>query len=143
MATNPILAIGTATTPSAGSLLPIPTKTLSQDDFLKLLVVQMKAQDPLNPKTDTEFISQMTQFSALEQSKSMQRDIAGLRGDQELLQADAMIGRYVTLHDGNALVAPGVVSAVDVMDGTPKIVVNGIQYSMSQVLSISTVPQER
>ena len=106
---------------------------------MKLLVVQMKAQDPLNPKTDTEFISQMTQFSALEQAKSMQQDIAGLRGDQELLQADAMIGRFVTLYDGKALLEPGVVSAVDVIDGTPKIVVNGNQYSMSQVLSITTV----
>ena len=103
----------------------------------------MKSQDPLNPKTDTEFIAQMTQFSALEQSKAMQKDIAGLRGDQELLQADAMIGRYVTLHDGKALLKPGMVSAVDVVDGVPKIVVNGKQYSMSQVLSISTVAQEK
>ena len=110
---------------------------------MKLLVVQMKSQDPLNPKQDTEFIAQMTQFSALEQSKAMQKDIAGLRGDQELLQADALIGRSVTLRDGKVLVAPGIVSSVEVVDGTPKIVVNGKQYLMSQVLSISTVPQEK
>jgi flagellar basal-body rod modification protein FlgD len=100
----------------------------------------MKAQDPLNPKTDTEFISQMTQFSTLEQSKSMQQDIAELRDNQELLQADAMIGRHVTLQDGNNLVMAGVVSAVDVVAGIPQLVVNGNQYSMSQVLSISTAP---
>jgi flagellar basal-body rod modification protein FlgD len=143
MATNPISALGTVSPQSAATQLLTPTKTLSQDDFLKLLVVQMKSQDPLNPKTDTEFIAQMTQFSALEQSKAMQQDIAGLRGDQELLQADAMIGRFVTLQDGKNLVSPGVVSAVNVMAGTPMIVVNGNQYSMSQVLSISTVPQSK
>ena len=142
MSTTSIAASGTVSPQVAATLLPTP-KTLSQDDFLKLLVVQMKSQDPLNPKQDTEFIAQMTQFSALEQSKSMQKDIAGLRGDQELLQADALIGRSVTLHDGKVLVAPGVVSSVDVVDGTPKIVVNGKQYFMSQVLSISTVPQEK
>jgi len=142
MATTSIPAIGTVSAQAAATLLPTP-KTLSQDDFLKLLIVQMKSQDPLNPKQDTEFIAQMTQFSALEQSKAMQKDIAGLRGDQELLQADAMIGRYVTLHDGDALIKPGMVSAVDVVDGSPKIVVNGKQYSMSQVLSISTVAQEK
>src|SRR5437773_2200992 len=123
MATNSISALGTVSAQSAATLLPTPIKTLSQDDFLKLLVVQMKSQDPLNPKTDTEFIAQMTQFSALEQAKSMQQDIAGLRGDQELLQADALIGRFVTLQDGKNLVSPGVVSAVDVMAGTPMIVV--------------------
>jgi flagellar basal-body rod modification protein FlgD len=142
MSTLSIAANGTASAQSAATVLPTAIKTLSQDDFLKLLVVQMKSQDPLNPKQDTEFIAQMTQFSALEQSKAMQKDIAGLRGDQELLQADALIGRSVTLHDGKVLVAPGVVSSVDVVDGTPKIVVNGKQYLMSQVLSIS-VAQEK
>ena len=142
MATLSIAANGTASAQSAATVLPTAIKTLSQDDFLKLLVVQMKSQDPLNPKQDTEFIAQMTQFSALEQSKAMQKDIAGLRGDQELLQADALIGRSVTLHDGKVLLAPGVVSSVDVVDGTPKIVVNGKQYLMSQVLSIS-VAQEK
>jgi flagellar basal-body rod modification protein FlgD len=142
MATLSIAANGTASAQSAATVLPTAIKTLSQDDFLKLLVVQMKSQDPLNPKQDTEFIAQMTQFSALEQSKSMQKDIAGLRGDQELLQADALIGRSVTLYDGKAVVAAGVVSSVDVVDGTPKIVVNGKQYLMSQVLSIS-VAQEK
>jgi len=142
MATNPISALGTVSPQSAATQLLTPTKTLSQDDFLKLLIVQMKSQDPLNPKQDTEFISQMTQFSALEQSKSMQKDIAGLRDDQELLQADALIGRSVTLYDGKAGVAAGVVSSVEVVDGTPKIVVNGKQYTMNQVLSIS-VAQEK
>jgi flagellar basal-body rod modification protein FlgD len=140
MATNPISATGTVSAQTAATPLPIPNKTLSQDDFLKLLVTQMKSQDPLNPQTDTEFISQMTQFSALEQSKSMQQDIAGLRSDQELVQADAMIGRYVTLQDGTNVV-PGKVSSVNVVAGIPQLVVNGNQYSMSQVLSISTVPQ--
>jgi len=142
MATLSIAANGTASAQSAATVLPTAVKTLSQDDFLKLLVVQMKSQDPLNPKQDTEFIAQMTQFSALEQSKAMQKDIAGLRGDQELLQADALIGRSVTLYDGKAVVAAGVVSSVDVVDGTPKIVVNGKQYTMNQVLSIS-VAQEK
>jgi len=142
MATLSIAANGTASAQSAVTVLPTAIKTLSQDDFLKLLVVQMKSQDPLNPKQDTEFIAQMTQFSALEQSKAMQKDIAGLRGDQELLQADALIGRSVTLYDGKAVVAAGVVSSVDVVDGTPKIVVNGKQYTMNQVLSIS-VAQEK
>jgi len=140
MSTTSILGSATTSPQTAATLLP--PKTLSQDDFLKLLIVQMKSQDPLNPKQDTEFISQMTQFSALEQSKSMQKDIAGLRDDQELLQADALIGRSVTLYDGKAGVAAGVVSSVEVVDGTPKIVVNGKQYTMNQVLSIS-VAQEK
>jgi flagellar basal-body rod modification protein FlgD len=136
-ATTAIPSTAAALAARATAATGLPIKTLNQDDFLKLLVVQMQSQDPMNPKQDTEFIAQMTQFSALEQSKSMQKDIAALRGDQEILQADAMIGRFVTLQNGQGLVVPGIVSSVQVKEGTPQIVVNGGSYDLSQVLSIS------
>jgi len=137
MSTSAIPSTGARSAVSPSVLAAIPPKTLNQDDFLKLLVVQMKSQDPLNPKKDTEFIAQMTQFSALEQSKSMQKDIAELRDDQEILQANALIGRFVALENGTDVMLTGIVSAVEVEEGTPKIVVNGGSYELSQVVLIS------
>ena len=52
----------TDTTRTTGS------KELGQGDFLKLLVTQLKHQDPLNPTNNTEFVAQLAQFSQLEQS---------------------------------------------------------------------------
>ena len=46
-----------------------------QDRFLRLLVTQMKNQDPLNPTSDTDFIGQMAQFSSLESTKMMQEAV--------------------------------------------------------------------
>lgn len=43
-------------------------RELGQEDFLRLLVTQLKHQDPLNPTTNTEFVAQLAQFSQLEQS---------------------------------------------------------------------------
>src|ERR1041385_6444330 len=94
----------TSSNPLADDALSrIPIQTLGQDDFLKLLTTQMSAQDPLNPQTDTQFIAQMAQFSSLEQNKSMQADLAKLRSDQELSQANGLIGKNVGLQ-----VAPNV-----------------------------------
>jgi len=132
---SPVASVGEKTATESR----IPVQTLNQDDFLKLLVAQMTSQDPLNPKSDLEMIPQMVQFSALEQSKAMQADIAGLRADQEVLHANSLLGRTVEIQDGPNTKVTGRVSAVLMEEGMPKLVVNGNHYSMAQVLKI-TVP---
>ncbi len=114
-----------------------PVQTLNQDDFLKLLVTQLASQDPLNPQQDTQFIAQMAQFTALEQAKEMATNIASLRTEQEFLQANALLGRTVALQTGQDTLTTGTVSAVEVDAGTPKLVVNGQPYDLSQVLTIT------
>ena len=115
----------------------LPVRTLGQEDFLKLVVAQLTSQDPLNPQKDTEFIAQMAQFSQLEQAKSMQTDIAALRKDQAFLEASSMMGRSVELRDAKGVVTRGIVTAVQIAGGTPRIVVNGQARSLEEVFSIS------
>src|SRR2546425_8837344 len=115
----------TSFTDSAPARERIPIQTLGQNDFLKLLVTQMTWQDPLNPQKDTEFIAQMAQFSALEQSKAMQTDMAKLRSEQEFMQATALLGKTVELQVGQDSMARGIVSAIQIESGTPKLMVDG------------------
>ena len=132
------VASSTGTTTGAGSRLPV--QTLGQDDFLKLLVAQLSAQDPMNPQKDTEFIAQMAQFSSLEQARAMQSDMSGLRTDQQVAQANGMIGRTVTLKDATGAVATGVVSGLTLAGGTPQILVNGQAYALSSVIGVTVTP---
>jgi flagellar basal-body rod modification protein FlgD len=135
MTTTSIRSTSTDTTAVAEPTLPM--QTLTQEDFLKLLVAKMSAQDPLNPTQDTEFISQMAQFSTLEQSKSMQNDLAALRSDQQVTQANGLLGRTVQLQDDLGATVSGTVSAVQVVDGTPKLIVNNQAYDLSQLVMIT------
>jgi flagellar basal-body rod modification protein FlgD len=119
----------------------VPVQTLGQNDFLKLLVTKMQSQDPMNPQGDTEFISQMAQFTSLENSKSMQSNI-------QALTANGMIGRAVTIKgastiDGQQPDVTGVVTAVSMKNGAPLIEVNGDDYELDRILDItnSTLPQ--
>jgi flagellar basal-body rod modification protein FlgD len=139
--TNPITAAGTL---PAGNVVdnPVPasstpSSTLTQNDFLKLLVAQMSAQDPLNPVSNTDFAAQMAQFSALQTSQATQSDMSLLQASQQVQQANGLIGRSVTLLAQDGTKPSGFVSGVQMVSGVPKIVVNGVLYDMSQVLSIS------
>lgn len=130
--TNSILAQN----PAGPTSDRLPVRTLNQQDFLRLIVAQLTTQDPLNPQKDTEFIAQMAQFTTLEQSKTMQTDIAGLRSDQQLLRANALLGRVVALREPDGTLTRGTVSAIHMEAGTPQIMVNDQPYEVSDVVSI-------
>lgn len=55
--------------------------TVSKNMFLQLLVAQIKNQDPLNPADSVQFLTQLAQFTQLEQSLSMSTDLAAIRAD--------------------------------------------------------------
>jgi flagellar basal-body rod modification protein FlgD len=132
----PSTSIYTYNNPDQPGSERVPVRTLDQNDFLKLVVAQMTNQNPLEPQKDTEFIAQMAQFSALEQSKSMEADLSQMRLDQSFLQANAMIGRVVELQQEDGALTSGLVSGIQVEEGTPKIVVNDQPYALNQVLMV-------
>ena|SRR5579859_120616 len=142
--TNPILS---AATLPANNVVDNPVtgttgsqKTLTQNDFLKLLVAQMSAQDPLNPQSNTDFAAQMAQFSALQASQSTQTSVSSLQASQLVQQANSLIGRNVSIAAQDGTVPSGLVTGVQMVSGVPKIIVNSSFYDLSQVLSISPPP---
>jgi hypothetical protein len=89
-------------------------QTLTQANFLQLLVTQMSSQDPLNPQSDTEFAAQLAQFSALQQSQAMSQNMS-------VLQANSMIGETVTVTPTKRFDrrSPARSAACRFMSGTP------------------------
>ena len=70
------------------SATPVNPKTqLGKDDFLHLLTMQLQYQDPLNPMDNTQFVSQMAQFSSLEQLQNMNKSLGDKTGGEDQLQA--------------------------------------------------------
>ena len=86
------------------------TKTLGKDDFLRLLIAQLRNQDPLNPVPNNEFVAQTAQFSSLEQLQNMNKTLEGLAaqsGSGGAASASALLGKTVTVN-GSALTVDGV-----------------------------------
>lgn len=138
------LAVSSATAASnsqaSSSSGALPTQTLGQQDFLNLLVTQLQMQDPLNPTSNTDFCAQMAQFSALSAATATNTGITQLQNTAQCQQANGLLGCTVTLQADSTTQLSGTVSAVTIDSGTPKIVVNGQPYSLSQVVGV-TLPQ--
>lgn len=124
-----------ATTTQPGSPARIPQKALGQDDFLKLLTVQLSKQDPMKPMEDTSFIAQMAQFSSLQQTQSMAKDITALKASTDFGSATALLGREVLINDGKTIIS-GSVTGVDAADGSPRIMIGDTSYPLSSVIRI-------
>lgn len=111
-------------------------KTLGQNDFLKLISVQMQSQDPLNPMKDTEFISQMANFTSLEQMKNLSTSFASFIGEQRSVDAQSYLGKTVTVLDSEKGPITGQVSSVTFEDGMPRIMVGGKAYDPAFITTI-------
>jgi flagellar basal-body rod modification protein FlgD len=108
---------------------------LGKDDFLKLLVTQLQYQDPSSPMEDTQFISQMAQFSSLEQMTNMAdgfNQLSSVLGGQS---AESSLGKNVTVKIGDAELQ-GQVTAVN-RGPKPEVKVNGQFYPWQDVASIN------
>jgi flagellar basal-body rod modification protein FlgD len=85
--------------------IPTEREQLGRSDFLKMFITQMQYQDPLNPMEGAEFMSQLAQFSSLEQLFNLNDNSVKMLGTQDSLgrmQALNLIGKEV-LGEGNGL----------------------------------------
>jgi flagellar basal-body rod modification protein FlgD len=133
----PIISNAASTQANADNI-PVPTTgSLSQKDFLNLLVAQMTAQDPLNPTSSQDLLSQMTQFSTLNANNNMQTQLANMQLSNELSQAGSLLGKQVTLQLDSTTTAQGTVTGIDTSANVPQIIVNGESYTLDKVIAIT------
>lgn len=94
----------------------------------------------MSPMEDTEFIAQMAQFTALDQSKALLTQMKQFNATQGVATANSYIGRQVTLDGGDDQLVTGVVSGVEISSGTPRLIVGDLTYDLSAVLLVEPAP---
>lgn len=121
--------------------------------FLNLMLAQLKSQDPTEPTDNTEWLSQLAQYSSLEQMTQMNsglencaKYISALYNDMaynsEITQTLSMIGKEVTLQvpdendSSKTTEVSGTVTEASFKDGTGKVKIDGKYYSIANITSI-------
>jgi flagellar basal-body rod modification protein FlgD len=113
---------------------------LGKDDFMQLLVAQLKNQDPMKPMEDKEFIAQLAQFSSLEATEKLNTQLDELLGSQSLVQAATLIGKQATAKLTTGETLTGTISEVRMLSGKPTVILNGreVDTSLITVLNAGT-----
>jgi flagellar basal-body rod modification protein FlgD len=126
MAIDPITTTTTTATDAANKA-KADKNVLGKDDFLKLMVAQMKNQDPMNPADDKDNIAQMAQFSSLEQITNLANATQELANRLSLTQNVGLLGHNVTYKGADGTSVSGTVDGLDLAnDGTAKLSVAGL-----------------
>lgn len=102
--------------------------TLDKYAFLKLLVYQLRYQNPLEPLGDQELATQLAQFSTLEGIQNLNKSMVALL----LVQAGNLIGRTVVLKDGTE----GVVSGVTLRDEAVYLLLGDAAYPVTDLVEV-------
>lgn len=109
---------------------------MDKDAFLRLLVTQLSHQDPTNPMQDKEFVSQMAQFSSLEQMSNMNSEMKNLIQASQSSQAFSLLGKTVNAVDGAKDIITGEVTSVFFNEGQVMLQVNNSSVSLADVMAV-------
>ena len=125
------------------SLAPIetvqPGGEMGKEQFLQLLVTQMKNQDPMAPMDNAQMTAQLAQFSSLEQMQNLNSQFEGFQQSTTAAMSMMNSGKQVTLElVGAEEPITGVLEKVQWSGGETQFVVNGKSYASSEVISMQT-----
>lgn len=130
-------AASTATT-AAASKQDSAKATLDYNNFLQLLITQMKNQDPTDPMDATEQVSQLATFSQVEQQIKTNTNLESLLSNSTLSNASSYIGKTITSADEKT---SGVVASIKVTaEGLTATTTSGANIAITQGIKIAQTP---
>ncbi len=130
--------VNSNTLPSANNL---GKNELKKDDFLRLMLTQMKHQDPFDPVDNQQMLSQLAQFSSLEQMANINESISSGNSSQNFADATRLLGKSITYlernNEGETSQATSTVQSITKTSEGPQVTLaNGRLLNMADVISV-------
>lgn len=117
---------------------------LDFQSLLRIILTQLTYQDPLKPMDNFQFVSQLAQFSQLQQSQSLNDQVTSLLASQAASQATSLLGRTVDFAAAaGGPTQTGIVKAVSFARGQPEVTVEGANGQIVTSISIANIVQVR
>ncbi len=136
--TTPVTGVGTSPAVTSAATTAVDrADQMGKDVFLQLLVAQMRYQDPGNPTSTTEFMSQTATFTQVEKLEEIASQNASLLALQRSLSAGALVGHSVSWTAEDGTTQTGTVSSVRFAGDEPSAVIGGAEVPLGRLTEIS------
>jgi len=110
--------------PSTAAPAAASNSQLGQDEFLKLLTVQLQNQNPLQPMDNTQSIAQLAQFSSVQAMTDLKSSFSSFESNFSVMQSAGLIGKTVSASSvdatGNSSSVSGTVKTISIINGVPE-----------------------
>jgi flagellar basal-body rod modification protein FlgD len=130
---------GTTNNTNAAGTSTATGENVDENQFLNLLVTQLKNQDPTQPMDDSQFVSELAQFSSLQETTNLNTTMQDYTTTSQLGSAASLIGATVTTSatDSNGNAIGGVISSATNSGGTVNVVIGTNTVPLTDVTSIT------
>jgi flagellar basal-body rod modification protein FlgD len=136
LATNPTSTAG-ATDDATTQVDP---QTMGKDTFLKLLVAQLKYQNPMEPVDSSQFMAQTAQFTMVEKLQAMAAQTDALVAGEASQRAAGLLGRQVTYLDDQGVEQTGVVTGTKFGTDGPVLRLGNTEIALTDVREVTLAP---
>jgi len=149
---DPIAAVAGATVSPTGGVNPLDlyaapdqgidqNSAIDQEAFLKLLVAQLKYQDPLEPTSNEEFISLTAQFTTVERLNELADQGRNRISNESLNTAGALVGRTISFLDELGMAVQATVDQATIIGGDVRLLTDRGAVSLDQIIAIGATAQ--
>lgn len=129
---NPLSSSGSNPNPSAQG-----SSSVGQNQFLQLLVAQLKYQDPMHPMNSQSFLAELAQFQSLQQLTSLQNSMSAVQQDTQINSATALLNHGVTYKDAQGALQHGTVSSVQISANGVAVMVGSTAVPLASVQDVA------
>src|SRR5437764_11329382 len=125
-----------AAQPATATQSSTSSNAVNKDTLLKLLVAQLRYQNPMSPTDSTQFLQQTATFTEVENLQDIVTQTTNLLAAQKTTQATGMLGQQITATGADGKDITGLVTGMRLTADGPVLKVNGTEVNLSAVTQI-------
>ncbi len=125
---------------TASSATPSGFSSLTSNDFMQMLIAELKNQDPTQPMDNSQLLQQLTQMQSMQSSVELNSTLTNLSNNQQVTAGAAFLGKQITGVNAQNQQVSGIATQVTVASGVTTLTIGNNQVTLPNVTGISLPP---